>query len=404
MITVRKLKLTIIEENDEIKKEKYKFIRDSIYAQYQGLNLAMSKLSNAFFLSGRDLKSDLFKDTNKNLKNSDPIFDEIEFGKGIDSKSMITQKVKNDFKASIKNGLAKGERTTINYKRTFPLMTRGRDLKFSYNEDNEIIISWVNKIKFKVICGRQDKDYIELMHSLNKIISKEYKVKQSSIMFDKRNRLILNLTFDIPENINTKDIVPGRTLGVDLGIKYPAYICLNDNTYTREHVGEVFELLKARTQFRNRRKRLQEQLKNTNGGKGRNKKLKALNSLKEKEANFAKTYNHVISSRIIKFAKKNNCEFINIENLTKNGFDSSVLGNWSYYQLQEMINYKAERNGIIVRKVDPAFTSQTCSKCGYIDKENRETQEIFICKNCGFKLNADHNAAINISRKTDFIK
>lgn len=38
-------------------------------------------------------------------------------------------------------------------------------------------------------------------------------------------------------------------------------------------------------------------------------------------------------------------------------------------------------------------------KCGYVDKENRITQDKFECKKCGFTLNADHNAAINIARK-----
>ena len=50
-----------------------------------------------------------------------------------------------------------------------------------------------------------------------------------------------------------------------------------------------------------------------------------------------------------------------------------------------------------------AYTSQTCSKCGNIDKENRQTQEKFECTKCGLKLNADHNASINIAKSKDFI-
>ena len=50
-----------------------------------------------------------------------------------------------------------------------------------------------------------------------------------------------------------------------------------------------------------------------------------------------------------------------------------------------------------------AYTSQTCSRCGNIDKENRQTQETFVCTKCGVKLNADHNAAINIARSIEFM-
>ena len=322
MITVRKLKLTIINDDETKRNEQYKFIRDSQYAQYQGLNLAMSVLTNAYLSSNRDIKSDLFKETQKNLKNSSHIFDDITLGKGTDNKSLINQKVKKDFNSAIKNGLARGERNITNYKRTFPLMTRGTALKFSYKDDcsDEIIIKWVNKIVFKVVIGRKDKNYLELMHTLNKVINGEYKVGQSSIYFDKSNKLILNLTLYIPEK-KDDDAINGRTLGVDLGIKYPAYVCLNDDTFIRQHIGESLELSKQREQFRNRRKRLQQQLKNVKGGKGREKKLAALDKVAVCERNFVKTYNHTISKRIIDFAKKNKCEIIKLEQLTKDAFD-----------------------------------------------------------------------------------
>lgn len=280
-------------------------------------------------------------------------------------------------------------------------MTRGRDLKFRY-ENDDIYIKWVNKIEFKVILGR-GKNNPELMHTLHKVINGEYKVGQSSLKFDKNNNLILTLTMDIP-NKSKVEIKKGRVLGVDVGIKYPAYVCLNDDTYKRESIGNALELIKQREQFRERRTRTQQMLKNVKGGKGRRKKLKAMVHLKDKERNFAKTYNHQISKRVVEFAKKHQCEFIHLEKLESEGMNDKILGLWGYYELQSMIEYKAEREGIEVRYVNPAYTSQTCSRCGNVDKNNRQTQEKFICTKCGFELNADHNAAINISRSTDIIK
>ena len=403
MITVRKLKLTVV-GTDEERKQGYKFIRDSQYAQYQGLNLAMSILSSAYLESNRDIKSDIFKEAQKSLTNSNPIFDNIGFGTGIDTKSAITQRVKKDFKTSLKNGLAKGERTITNYKRDYPLLTRGRDLKFQYKDD-DIIIKWVNKIQFKVVLGsgKIKENKIELQYTLHKIINKEYKVGQSSLQFDRNNNLILNLNLDIPYNPKN-ETVEGRTLGVDLGIKYPAYMCLNDDTYKREHIGSIDDFLRIREQMQDRRRKLQHDLKFIKGGKGRKKKTQALDRLRDKEKNFATTYNHMISKNVVEFAKKNQCEYINMEKLTKDGFNNKILRNWSYYQLQQYIEYKAEREGIQVRYIDPAYTSQTCARCGHIDKENRQTQEKFICTKCGFELNADHNASINIARSDKYIK
>lgn len=403
MINVRKLKLVIRETDKELRSQKYKFIRDSQYAQYRALNVAMGYISSAYLKANKDIKSEEYKEAIKLLTNSNPIFNGIEVGTGIDTLSAVTRKARKDFSVSLKNGLARGERNLTSYRRTYPLITRGRDLKFRY-EGDDIVIKWVNKIEFTVITGSNNmkENTIELKHTLHKIINNEYKIKESSLMFDKNNNLILNLTFDIPDK-EAHEIVPGRTLGVDLGIATPAYVCLSDNTYIRSGFGSANDFFRIRQQMKSRRRSLYKSLSLVKGGKGRKKKLQAINSLRDKERNFAKTYNHQLSYKIVKFAKDNKCEFINLEHLTKNGFEDAILSSWSYYELQNMIEYKAEREGIKVRYVDPAYTSQTCSKCGHVDKENRPTQAKFKCINCGLELNADHNASINIARSDNFV-
>ena len=50
-----------------------------------------------------------------------------------------------------------------------------------------------------------------------------------------------------------------------------------------------------------------------------------------------------------------------------------------------------------VEKVPAAYTSQTCSACGQSASENRENQAVFRCVACGFRSNADVNAAKNIA-------
>jgi putative transposase len=72
------------------------------------------------------------------------------------------------------------------------------------------------------------------------------------------------------------------------------------------------------------------------------------------------------------------------------------LHNWNFYQLEQFITYKAQAKGIKVEYVDSRYTSQKCSRCGYISRSNRQFQSIFKCKQCGFSLNADLNAARNI--------
>lgn len=64
------------------------------------------------------------------------------------------------------------------------------------------------------------------------------------------------------------------------------------------------------------------------------------------------------------------------------------------------LEYKTQltgRNRLIL--VNPAYTSQTCSECGYCDSRNRESQADFECKQCHMSMNADLNVANNILKR-----
>ena len=81
----------------------------------------------------------------------------------------------------------------------------------------------------------------------------------------------------------------------------------------------------------------------------------------------------------------------------KKNTNDFILRNWSFYELQTMIEQKAKKVGITVNKVKAKYTSQRCNNCGYIDKESRKSQSEFECTSCGYEESADYNAAKNIS-------
>lgn len=55
-----------------------------------------------------------------------------------------------------------------------------------------------------------------------------------------------------------------------------------------------------------------------------------------------------------------------------------------------------ERYGITFSEVNPAYSSQTCSACGFVAKANRVSQSEFSCRSCGHEIHADVNAARNL--------
>jgi putative transposase len=66
-----------------------------------------------------------------------------------------------------------------------------------------------------------------------------------------------------------------------------------------------------------------------------------------------------------------------------------------------MLEYKARDTGAMVIEVNPAYTSQTCSRCGVVDANNRKGER-YACSSCGYVDHADVNAARNLlSRRSD---
>ena len=124
-----------------------------------------------------------------------------------------------------------------------------------------------------------------------------------------------------------------------------------------------------------------------------------------KEARFAADINHQISKRIVAEAERTGCG-IAVEQLT--GIRDRVrlrkpqratLHSWAFAQLGSFLAYKAKQGGVAFVEVDPAYTSQMCSACGWVDKRNRKSQAVFECGRCDFVGHADHNAAINIASR-----
>ena len=140
--------------------------------------------------------------------------------------------------------------------------------------------------------------------------------------------------------------------------------------------------------FKNRKKKLQ-----------RKRATVLLKKINRKQSNRTKDINHKVSKQIVDYATKH-CRAIVLENL-RNIKDSKKCGrytqksNWSYFQLEQFLNYKAALRNIPVYYVDPYNTSKKCSQCGTINDINGKK---FVCKNCGHKDHRDSNAGFNIGK------
>ncbi|MFL5666719.1 MAG: RNA-guided endonuclease InsQ/TnpB family protein [Ktedonobacteraceae bacterium] len=181
----------------------------------------------------------------------------------------------------------------------------------------------------------------------------------------------------------------GNTIGVDLGINRLA-VTSHPRFFGGKHVKETNNRL-----FRLRRKL---QAKGTKSAK------KHLKKLSGRLKRFQADVNHQVAKRIVASCQPG--DTLAMEKLTDirdrvQGRRSQrrAMSNWSFAQLQTFIAYKAAWKGMSVQFVDARYTSQGCSRCGYIDKRNRTCQSEFSCKQCGYRNNADLNAAYNLASR-----
>lgn len=77
---------------------------------------------------------------------------------------------------------------------------------------------------------------------------------------------------------------------------------------------------------------------------------------------------------------------------------NDLISRWTYRPLLNKIKMICEVNGIMFVDVPPAYTSQTCSSCGMLDRDGRQG-DIFRCSHCSEEIDADYNASINIRDK-----
>lgn len=218
---------------------------------------------------------------------------------------------------------------------------------------------------------------------------------QQAIKVGQADLVYIDKVFYLLVSIEIKDVPPsatGKFIGVDLGVSKIA-VDSEGNAFDGDKVD-------AKRQWFNRRRR-KLQATGTKSAKRR------LVKLRNKESAYRRTVNHQIARRIVDTAKGLNAsikleDLSGIRNRLRKRFRKSQrnrISGWSFFQLRAFIEYKARMAGVIVEIIDPRNTSRTCSKCGYCDKKNRKNQSKFECIQCGYSVNADHNAAANIAAR-----
>jgi IS605 OrfB family transposase len=128
-------------------------------------------------------------------------------------------------------------------------------------------------------------------------------------------------------------------------------------------------------------------------------KRRLLHKIRNKQSRRTKYENHVVSKQIVDYAAKHRrCIVLEkLENVREGKIRRYVeQSQWSFYQLLRFILYKAALRGVMVIEVDPAYSSQECSRCHQLTKPNGKK---FVCGKCGHNDHRDANAAFSLAER-----
>ena len=176
-------------------------------------------------------------------------------------------------------------------------------------------------------------------------------------------------------------------IGLDMGIAY--FLVTSDG----EYINNPRFLEKSLKQLRIEQRSL---ARKTQGSSNYYKQKEVIGRLYNKIKNQRKDFLDKLSTKLALENSLIAVEKLSVDGMVKNKNISLAISDVSWGMFFEKLKYKTDWYGGSIERVSPAFTSQTCSACGYVDKKNRLTQSDFKCIKCGHKENADLNASKNI--------
>lgn len=235
--------------------------------------------------------------------------------------------------------------------------------------------------------GRVEADFVRGEYQRSYLEDDDYEKRMGTLHY-RAEEDVFYLHVVIQKEVDERD--GDRVLGVDVNLKNVAVTS----------TGQFFdggELLWGQNHYFRVRRNLQD--------KGTRSARQALRRLSGRENRFVLNRLHNISRGIVEEALRHDCSYIAVEDLThiRERMDARddrlkrQMHTWAFRELQEQIAYKAAEYGIRVESVNPAFSSQTCSKCGHQSSTNRDSETgWFACNECGYEVDGDYNAAKNI--------
>lgn len=204
----------------------------------------------------------------------------------------------------------------------------------------------------------------------------------------------VSISVDVEEN---NEIPTNEGIGIDLGVKDLA-ITSDGNIYG--NINKTKEVKRLEKKKRRLQRKLSKKCIANKYEKTKNvvKLEKGLLKLNHRLTNIRHNYIHQVTSEIV--SRKPmfiSLEDLNVSGMMKNRHLAKAVQAQSFYSFKEILSYKAKWNNIQIIEV-PRFypSSKTCSVCGTVKSDLKLSDRVFVCPECGNRMDRDLNASINL--------
>lgn len=215
------------------------------------------------------------------------------------------------------------------------------------------------------------------------------KLKQATVSRTATGKYFISLLFEQELELRGVDIMPDLKIkGLDCSMA-SFYVDDKGNSPAYEAIyrKEASELARKQRRFSKKQK----------GSKNQAKARLQVALAHEHIANKRKDFTHKLSTSLIRDYDVIVVENLNLKAMAQGLNLGKSVNDLGYGAFLQQLQYKALRNNKTVIKADKWFaSSKTCSKCGFVYKGLTLSDRVFRCPSCGFEIDRDHNAGINL--------
>jgi putative transposase len=245
----------------------------------------------------------------------------------------------------------------------------------SFTLEGSVKILGSNKIQVPVI------GVLKTYERLPQVLTKSATISRQA------DRWFISFRFDV----DVQESSQADVVGVDLGVKALATLSTGEIIWSAKSY-KKFEAKLSRMQWLNRHKII--------GSANWKKAQMQIARLHRKIANIRKDRLHKLTTLLAKNHGTVVIEDLNVSGMMANHKLAKAIADMSFFEFRRQLTYKCELYGSKLVVVDRWFpSSKTCSNCGTKKETLTLDERVFECSHCGFVIDRDLNAAINLSHR-----